>query len=125
MTPTRLKELWRKAHVPFQPVRSSYVVPGARDDWLKKCSEVLDAAPQFSLLKVSERPPQLDATYRVPPVTGQLTVSLSAEGGAATRVSATVTVAPNIFTFFSTPELTILARFSQGIGVGHETAVLS
>ena len=50
----------------------------------------------------------------------KLTVSLSAEGEAVTRVRATVTVAPNIFTLFSIPEVAILARFAQAIGAGDE-----
>lgn len=125
MITMRPRELWNKAHVPFPPARSSHVVPGARDDWLKKCCEALGSAPGFSLLKISEDPSQLDATYRVPPVSARLNVTLSPEGEAATRIGATVTVSPNIFTFFSIPELTILTRFAQAIGVGNETAVLS
>ena len=57
-------------------------------------------------------------------MTGQLTVTLSADGEAATRLRATVTVAPNIFTFFSIPEVTILARFAQAIGAGDERTAL-
>ena len=57
-------------------------------------------------------------------MTGQLTVTISADGEAATRLRATVTVAPNIFTLLSIPEVMILARFAQAIGEGDERTAL-
>ena len=67
---------------------TTLVVAGARDEWPQKCCDALEAAPRFSVADVSEDEFQVTAKYRVPPVSGQLTVTLLPEGTDSTRINA-------------------------------------
>jgi hypothetical protein len=95
---------------------TTLVVAGARDEWLQKCSDALEAAPRFSVANVSEDAFQVTAKYRFPPYGGQLTVTLLPEGTDSTRINARVAVLPNLFTLIFAPWHRILARFTRAIG---------
>ena len=97
-------------------LETTLVVAGARDDWLQKCCDALEAAPRFSVADVSEDEFQVRAKYRLPPVWGQLTVTLLPEGTDSTRITASVAVLPNLYTLIFAPQHRILARFSRAIG---------
>ena len=115
----RVKELWRKAHVPFQPVRSSHVLLGGTG---RLAEEVLRGPRSGTpvLVARSLRRPVPTKGDLPRPVTGQLTVSLSAEGEAVTRVPCNRHGRAQHLHLVSIPEVTILARFAQAIGAGDE-----
>jgi len=95
---------------------TTLVVAGARQEWLQKCCDALEAAPRFSVANVSEDECQVTAKYRVPSVWGRLTVTLLPEGTDSTRINAKATVLPNLFTLIFAPQQRILTRFARAIG---------
>ena len=100
----------------FRPREATIVVPGTREEWLQRCCDGLTEHRHFSIVDVSEYECEIKAKYRVVPIWVELTVSLSPEGAASTRINATVTVLPNLFTLITTPENRVLVRFARAVG---------
>jgi hypothetical protein len=95
---------------------TTLVVAGVRDELLQKCCDVLEAAPGFSVVNVSEDQFQVEAKYRRPPVWGKLVVTLVPEGAGSTRISARITLLPTLFTLIFAPQQRILTRFTRALG---------
>jgi len=97
-------------------IDTTLVVAGTREELLQKCCDALEAAPRFSVVNVSEDQFQVEATYRRPPVWGKLVVTLLPEGTDSTRISARITLLPNLFTLIFAPQQRILGRFTRALG---------
>jgi len=97
-------------------IDTTLVVAGTREELLQKCCDALEAAPRFSVVNVSEDQFQVEATYRRPPVWGKLVVTLFPEGTDSTRISARITLLPNLFTLIFAPQQRILGRFTRALG---------
>jgi hypothetical protein len=107
--------LQKKGIITFRPRRYALTVPGTREELLQRSCDALDAARHFSIVEVSDHDFEVKATYRVPPVWADLTISLLAQGTDSTVITATVSVLPNLFTVVTVPERRIFARFTAAM----------
>jgi hypothetical protein len=104
----------------FQPRTSSVVASGSPDEWLQRCCDGLEVAPHFTVVEVSEFDDRIQAKYRRLVVWADLTVELLREGEDATRITATVSVLPNLLTLVFSSEWRVLGRFARAIGAPSE-----
>jgi hypothetical protein len=104
----------------FRPRTSSLVSSGTPDEWLQRCCDELEAARHFTVVEVSEYDDRIQAKYRRLVVWADLTVELLPEGEDATRITATVSVLPNLLTLVFSSEWRVLGRFARTIGAPSE-----
>lgn len=95
-----------------RPYKETFEVQGSPEEWLQHCYDALEGAPNFSDVKVSDDPLQVQARYRHRPgVWGRLIVTLQTEG-ATTRIEARATAVPTPVTAVRRPELQIVGRLT-------------
>jgi Uncharacterised protein family UPF0547 len=96
-------------------VEEAFVVEGSRADWLAHCDGALRSRG-FTAIAVDERLGQIRGNYKKLTTWGDLTVTLTPDGPAQTRIAATATAnVDNVFALFKSPGRRIIDEFKSGL----------
>jgi hypothetical protein len=99
----------------FQPLEETFVVGGTREEWVKRCEEVLRTAPHFRDVASSAELFRVAARYSRPPVWGDIRVTLTQEGSGSTRITARATAFPNLSAWIVNAKRRILDQFTRAL----------
>jgi len=100
---------------PFQPLEETFVVGGTREEWVKRCEEVLRTTPHFRDVASSYELFRVAARYSRPPLWGDIRVTLTQEGSGSTRITAQATAFPNLSAWIFSAKRKILDQFTCSI----------
>ena len=95
-------------------IEESFVVAGAREEWLPKCCDALEVG-RFTGIETSETLGQITANYKKAATWGTISLTLTPEGDSTRIVAKATANVDNVFAIFSSPGQRILKQFKAGI----------
>ncbi|MDG1808323.1 MAG: hypothetical protein P8I27_10515 [Pirellulaceae bacterium] len=96
-------------------MQEEMVVSGAREEWLQKCTKVLESSG-FTKVTPNVALHQIEANYKKFMTWGTIMITLTPAGNDTKITVVSTANVDNIYALFMSPNKTIISKFKEGLG---------